>query len=485
MRAFRNVGVAGFLFLSFACSSSAATRYVNVSNATPAAPHASWGSAATDIQSAINEAASGDEILVAPGVYRITEFIEIPSSKTLTLRSTLSREAVIDAQGLCPAMSIYGADSVVEGFTIRNGFSADYAGGITVGPACTVRDCLVTSNRAYSGGGVYFYGSGVVEGCTIQSNVAADWAGGVLFYNHSSGRVVRCVIRDNLSSNYAGGVGWQYGGTVSNCWILGNRAILGNGGGGHMDQGGELVNSVVAGNSSGDRGGGIWTSGTDTDFSTVVNCTIVSNSAANYGGGVFAAYNAKLLNSIIYHNTAPTNDNFYNHNLYSTVSNCCLTPDHGWPNITNAPAFVDAGAGDFRLATASFCIDAGTANGAPGNDIAGNLRPRVGKPGGLPRTDIGAYEYGFHFNDIRFTSPNTLELRWDVQDLGRYRLDAETTGLVQPFWIEDIDVFTSPMMAPGQFAVHTQTVALPPPVPANADFRLRIERSTVGKRRGR
>ena len=64
MRVYSSVGVAGFLFLSFACSSFAVTRYVNVSNATPAAPFTNWGMASTAIQPAIDEAVSGDEILV-------------------------------------------------------------------------------------------------------------------------------------------------------------------------------------------------------------------------------------------------------------------------------------------------------------------------------------------------------------------------------------------------------------------------------------
>ena len=459
-------------------SSSAATRYVNVSNATQAAPYTNWAMAATSIQPAIDAATSGDEILVAPGIYRISHFVEIPEAKTLILRSTLSREAVLDAQGLCPGVSIRGSGSVFEGFTVQNGVG----GGITVGAICTVRDCLVRWNQAYGGGGIFFYYPGVVADSTIQSNLATYWGGGVAF-NDTTGRLVRCVIRDNLASNYAGGVACQYGGTVSNCWIFNNRAIAGDGGGCHLSQGGELVNSVVAGNSAGNTGGGVFSSGPDLVFSPVINCTIVSNAAAIRAGGVEAGYNTRLLNDIIYFNAAPTNANLYNHNDYSIVSNCCVTPDFGWPNLTNAPAFVDAGAGDFRLATASFCIDAGTTNGAPGTDIDGNPRPRIGMPKVElpdplpPQCDMGAYEYGFHFNDIRFTSSNTVQLRWDVQNQGIYKLDVETNGTLSAPWITNIVVFTNSGLMPGQFLVHTQTVVIAdPPVPAQSSFRLRISR---------
>ena len=87
-----------------------------------------------------------------------------------------------------------------------------------------------------------------------------------------------------------------------------------------------------------------------------------------------------FINDIIYFNSAPTNANLMRQTERSSiVSNCCTTTNYGWPSITNAPAFVDAAAGDFRLATASFCIDAGTTNGAPRTDIEGNPRPRDGQ----------------------------------------------------------------------------------------------------------
>ncbi len=494
MRAFSSVGVAGFLFLSFACSSFAVTRYVNVSNATPAAPFTNWGMASTAIQPAIDEAVSGDEILVAPGTYDLpSSEVYIPPGKALTLRSTHRREAIINAWYQSRGLRVDGTNSLIEGFTVRYGNGGfGYGGGIMIVRAATVRDCLVMGNWSAAGAGITVASeatNSLVEDCTIEGNTATNGAGGgVVLYSNSRGRINRCIIRNNGAVS-GGGVWISESGSISNSWIVGNRAWQEHGGGVYMHASGTtnpatLVNCVIFSNAATQYGGGVYCAGPPASFSPIVNCTIVSNEAGEDGGGAYA-YWTRFVNDILYFNKAPTNANLKNGDLGCVISNCCTTSNYFWPNITNAPAFVGAEAGDYRLATASFCIDAGTTNGAPGNDIAGNLRPRVGKPGGLPRTDIGAYEYGFHFNDIRFTSPNTLELRWDVQDLGRYRLDAETTGLVQPFWIEDIDVFTSPMMAPGQFAVHTQTVALPPPVPANADFRLRIERSTVGKRRGR
>ena len=458
----------------------AATRYVNVSNAAPAAPHTNWATASTNLQQAIDWADSGDEILVAPGIYRLSgSAVWIPTTKALTLRSVRSREAVIDAQGLSLALQVQGGGSVVEGFTVRNGSNDNYGGGIYLMTNATLRDCLVTRNQGDGAGGIMIYGEALVVGCTIASNQSSGPGGGVVLYSNSRGRLDRCVIRDNVASSYGGGVWIDQGGAVSNS-VISENASFEDGGGVYMTCAGsanqaELVNSVIWGNSAAQNGGGVYAIGPIGTLSPVVNCTIVSNTAGVDGGGAYA-WTTRFVNDILYYNSAPTNANLSAHDSEHSciVSNCCVTPDRGLPCITNAPAFVDAAGGDFHLATASFCIDAGTTNGAPGGDIEGRSRLTPGMPGHAGLTDIGAYEYAFHFNDIRFTAPNTAQLLWDVQDRGIYRLDAATNGMVSPPWIEDIEVYTNPGMAAGQFMVRTQTVVIPSPVPAKASFRLRV-----------
>ena len=201
MRAVGKAGISVSMFLLCASSSFATTRYVNVSNATPAAPYTNWAMASTNLQLAIDAAASGDEIQVSPGVYRTTNWVRIPAEKRLTLRSTVSRAAVMDAQHQSIALIISGTNSLVEGFTVRNALSDSYGGGIAIYSASTVRDCLVVSNQASGGAGIYINNNtSVVESCTIQHNLATVFGGGVLFYNHATGLVNNCIIVDNVAT---------------------------------------------------------------------------------------------------------------------------------------------------------------------------------------------------------------------------------------------------------------------------------------------
>ena len=214
MCAFRTVGGACFLFLSCACSTFATTRYVNVSNATPAAPYTNWSMAATNIQAAIQAAASGDEILVGPGIYYLNySAVGIPAGKALTLRSTQSRAAIIDAQGLSRGILVEGAGSVVEGFTVRNGLVLpDWAGGgVLLSTNSVLQDCLLTGNAANSGGGVYALPGAVVRDCLIVGNRARSAGGGALL--HAGAWMQGCSIASNTAPHGGG----------SNCMKLARR----------------------------------------------------------------------------------------------------------------------------------------------------------------------------------------------------------------------------------------------------------------------
>ncbi len=62
-------------------------------------------------------------------------------------------------------------------------------------------------------------------------------------------------------------------------------------------------------------------------------------------------------------------------------------------NISEDPLYFDPAGADYRLLPASPCIDAGTNDGAPDDDLLGQARPYDGDFDGVAVTDMGAYEY--------------------------------------------------------------------------------------------
>ncbi len=137
----------------------------------------------TTIQAAIAAAAtSGDEIEVAPGTY--AEAINF-NGKAIRLYSADGRDATtINATGLGSSVvtcnSGEGADTMLEGFTIKGGGTVVNGGGMyNTGSSPTVKNCIFTSNIAQRGGGMYNNSSSpTVTNCTFSNNSALIYHGG-------------------------------------------------------------------------------------------------------------------------------------------------------------------------------------------------------------------------------------------------------------------------------------------------------------------
>ncbi|MBP5787776.1 MAG: SUMF1/EgtB/PvdO family nonheme iron enzyme, partial [Kiritimatiellae bacterium] len=192
----------------------------------------------------------------------------------------------------------------------------------------------------------------VMIGLTLQNGYAVGGGGA----NH--GTFHNCIIRDNVARDDGGGV-WKS--ICHSCLITGNYAT---------DSGG------------GSCGGGAY-------GSKLYNCTVVGNRCFNQTNSQWGAGIAWCLayNCIIYNNTLDSG--VINNYTKSTNYYTCTTPKaSGTGNITNAPLFVDAIHGDYRLERISPCINAGS-NGyvAVLTDLAGNQRI-------ASTVDMGAFECG-------------------------------------------------------------------------------------------
>lgn len=374
------------------------------------------------IQEGIDAAVSGDTVMVRDGVYLLTASIDF-KGKTITVISENGADScILDAQAATSVVYFHsgeGNDSVLSGFTIRNG-KAQMGGGIRIEASSpTITDCIISANWAYKnssspassyyayGGGIYSSGSSPrILGCKISGNRveslyttfgSATWyaLGGGIYLKGGAPEISDCVVDGNTafsSTNAYGGGIYSDASSPSlvNTTIRGNSAMVSGkaqGGGIYFISGSpSLINCVISGNSA-KEGGGIYFDASS-DFSNLTNCTVARNTATIDGGGLYNANTSpKIINSILWedspqevYNDATSDPTITYSDVYGGYT--------GTGNIDAAPAFVNMATQDFHLTAASACKNAGS-NAAPYlplQDKDGNARISG------TSVDMGAYE---------------------------------------------------------------------------------------------
>ena len=325
---------------------------------------------------------------------------------------------------------------------IASNQSLNYGGGISLSNNGLVANCQILGNtanngsgawnysRAYSGGGVWSAdASGVISNSVVSGCLAGMFGGGIY-----QGTVCNCQIISNSTYDvqpvrpaYLGG-GGICGSTVYDSMLRGNRAN--NDGGGAF--GATLHRCTFKDNSCGDGGYGSGAYGCgayDSLFvgnsgktAAAVLCTLYGCTlTANFGfsgisqGGVLSG---TLYNSIVYGNSG---GDVYGADAYSSCAPDLAAGANG--NVTNAPVFANAAAGDYTLNLSSPCINAGTNFDwmTSSTDLVGN--PRI--LGG--RVDMGAYED----NPLQSTGDISAALSADypvVAVSGKVNLTADVAG---------------------------------------------------------
>lgn len=159
-----------------------------------------WDQALPSIQVAIEQAATGDEILVAPGDY---EPIATSSSKKLAIRSTagaattsLNGEGIGRCAVLADEDGLASGDILLEGFTLRNGFDASFEGGGAVYGG-QLLNCVLVDNAAIYGGAA---SCATLENCLLTDNEAAHDGGGAI-----ASLLVNCTVANNTAGAAGGG----------------------------------------------------------------------------------------------------------------------------------------------------------------------------------------------------------------------------------------------------------------------------------------
>jgi len=291
-----------------------------------------------------------------------------------------------------------GIDAAVDGDTVlvadgiytgEGNVNLDFKGKtITVKSEGGAENCVIDCENKPGTRGFYFHNfegpDSILDGFTIQNGNVSN-GGGIYCYD-SDPTIMNNIITGNSVSGQGGGIHCQYLAEV------------------------RIINNIIVGNSAG-QGGGI---SCQNASPTMMNNTIVGNSAGE-GGGLYGYYSGpKITNTIIWDNNP---QQIYLFHVTLTVSYSDVEGGQGgiggvpddifWENNIDAdPLFVDPGNDDYHLQAGSPCIDTGTPDGAPPDDIEGNPRDEF--------PDMGAYEYVVGTGSIngRVTDMEGNPIKW-------------------------------------------------------------------------
>jgi hypothetical protein len=139
--------------------------YVSLSG-TAEWPYTNWVTAATCLQNAVDAAVDGDTILVAAGTYKLDDQVVVTNA--VCLQSVAGAEyTLLDGQQKNRVLYL-GQEVTVDGFTVTNGYSQGYGGGVHCENESTLTHCIIANNSAViAGGGSYL---GTLSDCTLSGN---------------------------------------------------------------------------------------------------------------------------------------------------------------------------------------------------------------------------------------------------------------------------------------------------------------------------
>jgi uncharacterized repeat protein (TIGR01451 family) len=434
-----------------------------------------WTNAYTNVQDALADASSGDEIWVAEGVYypdQGTEQIDNAVTSTFALKpgvtlyggfpsggsafdardwetyvtvlsGDLEGNDTTDAHGVVTDTdNVAGANAYnvvtaqdLTATTLLDGFSV--TGGYADGSACpgsrcgggmlNVRSPSALQHVTFSGNYSYLTGGGMIDwgadgaaltDVTFVANYSPSGGGGLAVVS-STARLTGVVFRDNT----AGPGGGMHSGSSSP--VLTNSTFISNmsSAGGGFYNGPSMFTSDPAGNprlinvtfvdNIAETGGGLYTIGVSTP--TLVN-TIVWGNTSFYEDSAYQIYNVMSSTLVLSHTLVQSGTG----HIVNQMGAITIFGPH---TLTDNPRFVSPATGDYRLRGDSPAIDAGDSSAiAAMTDLDG-----------IPRilgaaVDLGAYEFHGPILTLRkLVTPTGTVL---YPDTVTYTLDLSNAGLL-------------------------------------------------------
>lgn len=352
------------------------------------------------IQEAIDRAPSGSVILVSEGTY--PERIDF-HGKALALKSESGpANTTIDGGDAGSAVTFEtaeGPQSILDGFTVKNGRAVSRGGGIYISEASpTIVNNTIVNNRAYWGGGISAESSASrIENNLIKAN--SSYVGGGLALGPGTAQILGNRIVQNVADAEGGGL-YLFAAGITR--IQGNFISENTGDGISLENAdAEIIQNLISRN----IGGGLrWLVPGSGRGPRLVNNTIVGN-------GIYAdGFDSKveLVNNIIVVDEGPaifcteqydlTPPIFRYNDVVSlkgaAYEGSCGNPTGVEGNISSYPLFLCPQTGNYHLSAESSAIDAGdgSVTGVPASDLSGGPRLTDGNGDGTAGIDLGAFE---------------------------------------------------------------------------------------------
>jgi len=176
------------------------------------------------IQAAVDAAGNNYTVELTKGLYtgvgnydvNLRAGLDPNEVRPITVRSTDPTDAdvvestIINCMGLGRAFIFDSGEEpnsyTISGLTIMNGF-ADYGGAILCdGASPTIRNCRITGNRATGDGGAIYLtnASPVIVNTEITGNIAGGFGGAIYGQDGSAAEIINCLIAFNSSDDIGG-----------------------------------------------------------------------------------------------------------------------------------------------------------------------------------------------------------------------------------------------------------------------------------------
>ncbi len=283
------------------------------------------------LRNIIGSTVDGDKVNFDAGITNIIINSDININTSIDVKGSGREGLNIDGNAATRIFNISSANKsiIISDMTISNCIGETDGGAIFFGTGTNsyliISNCLITTcSVTGDGGAVSLNGTDTkIINTTITNCVAGIYGGAVHADNGVNLTMTDCIISENTSSNYGGGIYIAINAnkaSLTNCTIINNSTTPRYGGGIYCRALLTINDSTISGNTSENRGGGIYFDVQDQAITnTIENCIISNNTASTLGGGI-GSYKThfNISNSVIIANNAT---NSYGGGIYINAAN--------------------------------------------------------------------------------------------------------------------------------------------------------------------